>query len=489
MSRFNQNSSGTKTTNLAGGEAYKQSPELELASILLTSMGSDEFYKSANATFKRLQELIQECDPLFSAKASIFARNEYGMRTITHVMASEISGVVSGKEWGTRYYNKTVRRPDDMMEIMVYHKSKGKKYTKAMLRGFSKAFDKFDSHQLAKYRAEGKEIKLIDVVNVTHPTPTDKNREALAQLVEGKLRSTDTWESKQTQAGQIAKTEKEKVVLKAKGWRDLILEKKIGYFALLKNLRNILEQAPDVIEKACDMLTNEKMIKNSLVLPFRYMSALNEIEKLSNDKVRDVIIAINKAIDISCNNVPEFKGKTLVVSDFSGSMGDSMTGYKGQASLFGAILAKSCNADFVIFGNHAEYVNYNPMDSTLSIVKYLLTLNNYHNNTGKHNVGHGTNFHSIFQTANKAYDRIVIFSDMQGWIGHNSPVAAYNEYKRITGANPFIYSVDLAGHGSTQFPEQQVMCMAGFSDKMLDTMKMVETDKNALVNKIKSIEI
>ena len=40
-----------KTENLAGGQAYTQTPELELVSILLTSFANDTFYKSANDTF------------------------------------------------------------------------------------------------------------------------------------------------------------------------------------------------------------------------------------------------------------------------------------------------------------------------------------------------------------------------------------------------------------------------------------------------------
>jgi len=491
MGKFNTKSSGTKTVNLAGGEAYKQSPKLELVSILLTSMVAKEFYEKASDTITRLRGLIQKCDPLFAAKASIFARTKYGLRSITHVMASELAPYVSGKDWAKRYYTKTIYRPDDMLEIMAYHRSREQKLTGAMKGGFAKAFDKFDAYQIGKYRGENKDFKLIDMVNLTRPNPTDKNREALTALVNGTLRSGDTWEKKQTQAGQVAKSEEEKKDLKADAWRQLLIENKLGYFALLRNLRNIIQQAPDMIDKACELLVNEKVIKKSLVLPFRYVTALKEITELNDDGTRKVIMAINKAVDIACSNVPKFDGKTLVVADFSGSMGSDLASYRGQASLFGTILAKSNDADLMIFGHHAAYVNYNPMDSTLSIVKHLFTLNNYHGygaGTGT-DVGHGTDFKSIFKTANKAYDRIVIFSDMQGWVGHYSPVREFNSYKERMHANPYIYSVDLAGHGSMQFPDQMVTCMAGFSEKMFDTMKFIETDKNALINEIEKVEI
>lgn len=42
MSRFNKSNRGsTKTHNLAGGKAFKQSAKTELVSILLTSMLND----------------------------------------------------------------------------------------------------------------------------------------------------------------------------------------------------------------------------------------------------------------------------------------------------------------------------------------------------------------------------------------------------------------------------------------------------------------
>jgi 60 kDa SS-A/Ro ribonucleoprotein len=58
-------------------------------------------------------------------------------------------------------------------------------------------------------------------------------------------------------------------------------------------------------------------------------------------------------------------------------------------------------------------------------------------------VSGGTNFHAIFETANRAYDRIIILSDMQGWVNYNTPTRSFAEYKRRVGANPRVYSFDL----------------------------------------------
>lgn len=475
MARFNETVTPAKTVNLAGGKAYKQSPELELVSILLTSFANDTFYKKANDTFETLKALIVKCDKLFVAKAAIYARTQFGMRSITHVAASELAKHISGEKWAKDFYAAVVYRPDDMMEILSYHATHNGKVPNSIKKGFAKAFDKFDKYALAKYRGEGKGYKLIDVVNLVHPVPVEKNKEAINALVKGELKSFDTWETELSKTGQIAANEEEKADLKKDVWVKLIREKKLGYFALLRNLRNIIEQAPEIIKEALEQLTNEAAIKKSLVLPFRFLTAFEEIQKLNDGKiVREVLIALNKAVDIAVSNVPVFNGETLVVLDVSGSM----AGKPAQiGSLFSSVLIKSNNADFMVFSDNSQYRNVNPMDSTITIANSIRFASG------------GTNFRSIFQTANKKYDRVFILSDMQGWIGYETPTKEFNEYKKTTGANPFVYSFDLNGHGTMQLPEQNVICIAGFSEKVFDIIKLTETDKKALLNKIKEVQI
>ena len=496
MAKFNANNINS-VENYAGGKAYGETPAFELISILLTSFVKDQYYRSSNETLTRLKNLIKTInDKKFIAKAAIYARNEFGMRSITHVVAGELASIVKGEPWMKEFFNMVVRRPDDMTEIVSYYLKDGKKpIPNSMKKGLSKAFAKFDEYQLAKYKSSNKDISLVDLVNLVHPAPVERNKIALEKLIKNELKSKDTWEVQQTQAGQKAKTEEEKKELKKQSWVSLVKEKKIGYFALLRNLRNILEQAPEVIDEAVAMLKDEKLIKKSLVLPFRYIKALAEVEQLNAEGTRKVIVAINEAIDIACKNVPKLDGKTLVVLDHSGSMGSDLADNVGIASLFGVMIAKSNDADCMIFGNDAKYVPVNPLDSTLTTTQRIVGYNQgggfYTNSKNKkgYEVGHGTDFHSIFKTINKKYDRIVIFSDMQGWVGYSTPVKEFNAYKKKFDANPHVYSIDLAGYGTLQFPQHQVYCLAGFSEKIFSIMEILEKDRESLIKEINKIEL
>jgi hypothetical protein len=185
-------------------------------------------------------------------------------------------------------------------------------------------------------------------------------------------------------------------------------------------------------------------------------------------------MAIGQALDISVANVPVFDGETLVVMDVSGSMSGKPSEI---ASLFGAILAKVNNCDVMTFSTDAKYMSYNPMDSVMTI-----------RNSFRFSGG-GTNFRAIFEKANKKYDRVIILSDMQSWVGYESPTRQFAEYKNKFGANPFVYSWDLAGYSTLQFPEQNVFALSGFSDKVFQIMSLLEEDKQALFNEIKSIKL
>ena len=483
MSKFNTTlpKQKTLTENLAGGQAYAQSNELALVSLLLTSFVNDQFYKNAQTTLADLKKLSEKIkDKEFVAKSAIYARDKFGMRSVTHALAAELTSQLNGAEWGKDFYNKVVVRVDDMTEILSYYlayktEKNNPKFPNALKKGFAKAFDKFDGYQLAKYKGENKEVKLVDIVNLVHPVPTQRNLEALQLLVKGELKNTQTWESKLSAVGQQAESEEDLAELKSNAWSELIETKKIGYFALLRNLRNIITQSPQSVKAACEMLVDERLIKNSRVLPFRFATAYDEINKIGSSKeVRDVLMAINQALEVSVQNVPKFDGETLVVMDVSGSM---MGRASEIASLFGAVLAKANNCDVMTFATNADYKSYNPMDSVMSI------------RSSFRYSGGGTNFKSIFQKASKKYDRIIILSDMQGWMGYTTPSSEFKSYKSKFGANPFVYSWDLAGYGTLQFPENNVFALAGFSDKVFDIMKMMELDKKALYNEINAIQL
>lgn len=475
--------------NKAGGRAYALPKDEELATLVLTSMMGDEYYESADKRIERIRELVKE-DPYFAAQCALYARHEAGLRSVSHVLTDAIVNTIRGEDWTRRFVNKVVFRVDDMTEILALQLQRGKKgIPNALKRGLADAFVRFDAYQLAKYRGERREVSLVDVVNLVHPKPTAKNAEALQQLVNGTLKSTDTWEAKLTEVGKTAKTVEEKAAMKDEAWGQLVASRKIGYLALLRNLRNIVNDADDeVLRIALEMLVDPTLIKKSKIFPFQFLSAYAQFDKTDN-KSRKVKTALNKAIEISLDNLPEFSGKTLIVVDHSGSMGEGIGSNKFIGDLFAAALwRKNGNADLMAFGSYAKYANMDADNALLALATQL----------GHLDVDHSTNLSAAFNLADKAYDRVFIFSDMQTWADRSyyynsaSSQEAFKKYCQKYDVDPWVYSFDLGGYGSTQFKSTtkgKVVLLAGFSEKIFDIVDKTEVDPAALVSEIKKVVI
>lgn len=489
MSKFNTVvKSGPTTVNRAGGEAYELGNEAKLVSLLLSSFLTDQFYRSGEDTLAELKELVATTDPLFCAKAAVYARDVFGMRSVSHVVAAELCRYVKGEPWLRRFFSKVIVRPDDVTEILAYWLSNyGKPVPNAMKRGLGDVLTSLDAYRLGKYKADTKKLSLVDAVNICHPQHTEQ----LSALMRGTLESPETWEVLLTKAGQTAETPEDKAAAKADVWMKLLSEKKLGYFALLRNLRNIIEQAPQALPLACEQLVDEKAIRKSRVLPFRFLSAWDSVAALS----RDVALALSEATDIAVGNIPELGGKTLVAVDTSGSMTGGGWGFGGArqapqspiaiASLFAAALYKKNDSSVLCFDTQSSWAKMNPANPVMTNALWL-----------KENArGGGTNFHLIFDNLQAVYDRVIILSDMQAWVtrsggyygSESSPKQAHKDYCKRTGADPLVYCFDLQGYSTAQFPAAKVTQLSGWSDKAFDYIKLSEKGYSSMVAAVKEI--
>lgn len=480
----------TVVVNKAGGQAFKQSPKLELVNLVLSNMLSGDSYRSQGEVFNRLKALVSQVDPDFVARTALYARNVFGMRTTSQVLAGELASrnLTSGTSWGRDFYNAVVFRVDDMMEILGYYLAANvdKPIPNALKAGFAEAFKRFDAYQLAKYKADSRAVKLIDVVRLVRPKPNAKNEAALAALLKGELKNTKTWEAALSAAGQTEGDETAKAEAKNQAWGNLLKEKSLGYLALVRNLANISNDVKDeeTFKLALELLVDKDVIEKSKIFPFQLYTAYKETEKRITDKRRagKIMDALSQALDLSTANLPKFSGDTLIAIDNSGSMSSAISRFSGTsvnelATLFGVILARSDNnTDVVIFNDRAKHVAVPKTRSTLDNVKALS------GTTG------GTNFESIFAAVSKKYERIIVLSDMQAWAGATGGAlgTVLSRYKANYNADPYIYSFDLAGQGDMQFREAspKVIALAGFSEKVFDLMQTAEIDRDVLIKAI-----
>lgn len=495
MGRFNTATvSPTKTpvANLAGGKSYQRTPKGELAATVLTSFVTDQYYRSASDTIARVRDLVVNIDPLFAAKLAIFARSTFQMRSISHVVAGEIALNVKGASWTKQFFDAIVDRPDDMLEILSYIQSvQGSLHPlpASLKKGFASALTRYDEYALGRYRGEGKTISMVDVVNLVHPPHTP----AISKLINGKLRF-EGWETDQTKIGQTDLSDEEKAEAVAGAWDERI--PKMGYMALLRNLRNIRDKAPESLDAALARIRDKDEVARSRQLPFRFTTAISQFVQANNygwgvtrgsigevqsPEDRKIVAALNEALDHSTANVPVLPGRTAVLLDLSGSMGN-LSDPKGPlsiGSLFAAAVARKSGADIIAWADFSKNVSYNPGDSVATLREQI----------AGQSVGHGTNLSQAIDSLKGQYDRIIIFSDFQSWREGWSSGApeALKRYKARTSADPKVYSFDLQGYGTLSFPEPNVYNLYGFSEKVFDIMEMLEQDQNAMTKAIEAV--
>jgi hypothetical protein len=520
MARFNapmKPKAGVRVvTNLAGGDAFDRTPRLSLVSMVLTSMVQDSFYQSAEAQVETVAALVRKLaeqdDLLFAAKLAVYVRNEHGLRSISHVVAGEVAKMRdefpthknlldpnTSFNWGGDFFQRLAFRPDDMLEIAGYWITKygnGEKKTlpAAMKRGFSAAFARFKPETLAKYNgASTKSMTLRQLAHLVHPAgPKDST---LYKLRGGTLPTADTFEVALSRAGNEENAEE----AKGQEWGRLLNAGKIGYLAGLRNIRNVLQQAPESAEKLFEVLLDDEQIAKSKVFPFQFMAAFDAITTCQPPPPRAAraLEVIEQASRKALKNVPVLSGSTLVALDESGSMlhprnesrGNKlvMTPQHKLPGVFGAVFGTAlylsgADVDLMLFSDTAHYVTLMPSAGLFAGVQKLLA----------NAKPAGTNFHAPFQTAGRAYDRIIILSDEQGWVhegGMSRPVPSIDEYKRKFNANPRIYTWNLVGSETSMFPERRTYSLAGVSDKVFDLLAALETDPQAMLSAIEKTQI
>lgn len=541
------------TVTLQGGDGFTQKPEKELIGMLSTGLSNTYYEKETEREirFKQVLSKVASKNFEFAAKALIYARTVFGQRSVTHYGAVELIPYLSGTALAKRFFSKRDRkenkggivyRLDDMAEILACYQAKNgveAPIPNAIKKGFKEAIENSDKYTLAKYQMKSRGVSLIDIVNMVHPKETSINGIVLVSkdeylkavkgtkfekteyklddekngnvtittlraLVLGLLKQFNTVEDKNTESGKVVAEkvksgeitrEEANVQLneaKTENYKELIETKKIGYLALLRNIRNILKTSDTaLLNSACELLVDEKFIRKSLVFPHQIDLALEVmILEFSGSQLQKVAQALNTAYERSIPNLAELfnDGRTAVVLDVSGSMTSKIhigVGKYGMASaldkgsLIAATLAKGIGADMYVFADRCAKVKFNPLDSIHTLKNAL----HY-----GHGVGGGTSWSTIFPELEKGgkYDRVFVISDEQG---ADSVERSYKGYCDKFGT-PHTYIINMCGYAPTMLKEStKVHRLYGYSADIYESAKRVEMDINAVIAEINKIVI
>lgn len=281
-------------------------------SVMSCLLWEDEFYEDGEDIAKRIVRLAGALPAAKVAALAIEARERGNLRHVPLMLLSALTTVGKGDKIVADTIERVIRRADELSELLAVHaKINGvvpgevrKKIPAQMKKGIARAFTKFDEYALAKYDRDGA-IRLRDALFMTHPKPIDAEQAALwKRLVANQLAVPDTWEVQLSGGADKKET-----------FERLIREGKLGYLALLRNLRNMADAGcdPDVVKAA---LVARKGNADR-VLPFRYVAAARAAPQFEP--------AIDQALCEAISELPILPGRTAILVDVSSSMDTALS--------------------------------------------------------------------------------------------------------------------------------------------------------------------
>ena len=282
-----------------GGEALRITPEQELQrSVMSCMLWEGEFYEDGKSIADRIVSLVGKVSPETAFEVAVKARNESKLRHVPLLIARTMAKLDTHKHLVADLLYEVIQRPDELTEFLaIYWKDKRQPLSAQVKKGLARALCKFDEYQLAKYDREGA-VKLRDVLFLSHARPeNDEQKELFRKLVDGELKTPDTWEVALSSGGD-----------KKEHWERLLESGKLGAFALIRNLRNMVQAK-----------VNKSLVRTALkkanvgrILPFRFIAAAKHAPEFEPE-IEDCLLR-------GLEQRPKLKGKTVLIVDVSGSM-------------------------------------------------------------------------------------------------------------------------------------------------------------------------
>ena len=366
-------------------------------------------------------------------------------------------------------YMKTVGksialRPDDLtnqLEYFMYVNKTKSKLSSIVKRTWAERLGEYSRYQLNKYKGKS----LIDLVRISHDW--NNNIDELMKTGSIKVEESErTWENLKS-AG--------------KTWKEILETIEIPHMALLRNLRGIFKEIED-LEIAKSIMTKLSAgVLTGKQFPFRYWSAYKTVEKDGEINHKGIILdGLENCMDISVLNMPKLDGKTICLSDNSGSAWGQLTSEYGTvyaaeiANLSSLITGKqSDEGEIGLFG---DKLIVEPVSKRNGLLSQLRATNAVEKEDSKLGGGTENGIWIFFDQAikeEKHYDNIFIYSDMQAGHGglygtnpseykdfvhgnhgrHIDVLSLVSKYRKDVNPKVNVFSVQVAGYDNTVLPE------------------------------------
>ena len=496
----------TDTRNRAGGKAYKMSDRHALAQIAATNCFNGTFYATAQDNLKLAKDaaLALSEDPEFIAKVAVYSRTKGYMKDMPAflaVMLADTDPVLFRRVFrkvidnGKMLRNFCQMARSGAVTDRVFNLSSG-----TCRHAIQEWFDSRNPWALFK-ASIGNDPSMRDILRMARPRPntTEKNalfgyflgKEVSEIECDGKIHTPSLPEIvqqyeryKKFKRGDVPKVDfrmLDSLGLGTAEWTEIA--RNAPWMMTRMNLNTFARHGVfgnrEVSQLVADRLRNKEEIQKARQFPYQLYMAYKATS--SNDGVpHDVREALQDAMEIAIENVPEIPGKVYVCVDTSGSMSCPITG-RGSANASGvacvdvaglfasAIVRRNRDAEVWTFSSSAKRVRLNPRDTVMTNTRKLAK------------AGGGTNISAPLRDLNAAHakgDAVIYISDYESWMDSGGGYHYYGTglqeewlaFKK-RNENARLICMDLTPRGDSQTTEREdILRVGGFSDQVFNVI-------------------
>jgi hypothetical protein len=358
--------------------------------------------------------------------------------------------------------SELIVRPDDITNQFDYYmwlNVTKKGLPSIVKRVWADALGEFDAYRINKYKSKS----LIDLVRISH-AKSDVINELMTTGGVTVNESSQTWESLRSQG---------------KTWVEIFDTIKIPHMALLRNLRGIFTEVNNMefADKVCENLVSG--VPYGKQFPFRYYTAYQMIDRSNVNHKGLILDALEECLDVSVSNLPKLEGKTICLSDNSGSAWGSLNSEYGTVTvaeignLSSIVTAlQSDEGEVGVFGDRLSIKPVSSRNGILSQAREAASRGRAQGGATENGIW------LFFRDAikNKThYDNIFVYSDMQAghgglfgvdekeykdyiyednrWGSHIDVLKLVQKYRSTVNPKVNIFTVQTAGYNNSVVPE------------------------------------
>ena len=509
-----QKQTATDTYNEAGGRAYTQTPAQQLAQLAATGCLNSTYYASAETQLTQVLELARQVSPEFLAKTAIYARERGYMKDMPALLLAVLA--VRDVALCAAVFDRVMdsgKMLRNFVQIVrsgvVGRKSFGTRPKKLIQHWLNTATET----QLLN-AAIGNNPSLADVVKMVHPQPREAWRAAWFAWLIGKPYEYATLPPL-TAAFETYKRNKSKprgalppvpfqmltaLNLDGDAWAQIAkngswqqVRQNLNTFARHGVFDKDKHNKDRHIRSVAAKLRDPAAIARARAMPYQLLTTWQAAGDAIPGAIRD---ALQDAMEIAVQNVPQLPGNIVVCPDVSGSMQSPVTGYRAGATsktrcidvaalISAAVLRHNPQARVIPFEMVTVNVRLNPRDSIMTNAEKLADIG-----------GGGTACSAPLRLLNheKArVDMVIIVSDNESWAdqvhGHKSALLAEWDTLKRRCPQAKLVCIDIQPYATVQARNRaDILNIGGFSDHVFTLLGDFATHDNGGDHWVRSIE-